>query len=117
MNSKSHHHLARRIVYAALFAVFLANANAQQTIDIPILANAKIFAKFDDKLPAVANYYTKMSEQEVLSFYLQHYGDVISQERKRGRLTVRFLHQNQQIRVVISRQNKLTQVDLLLIAQ
>ena len=38
---------------------------------------------------------------------------MISQERKRGRLTLNFSAQQQTIRVVISQQNRLRQVDVI----
>ncbi|MBL4910646.1 MAG: hypothetical protein JKX78_11635 [Alteromonadaceae bacterium] len=87
--------------------------NNTSTISIPILENAKVFADFSDKLPAVIDYFTKADEDSVINFYQMAYGEVLSQERKRGRLTLTFADDTNNIRVVISTQNKMRQVDVL----
>ncbi|MFT6690115.1 MAG: hypothetical protein ACJAXH_000625, partial [Colwellia sp.] len=45
--------------------------------------------------------------------YNKNYGEPIQHERKRGRLTLHYQKDLQQIRVVISQQNKLRQVDII----
>lgn len=100
-------------VSLALSFSALAQDEAQTPISIAKLSDARVFADFTEKLPAVLNYFTKASEQEVVAFYQNNYGEVISQERKRGRLTLNFSAQQQTIRVVISQQNRLRQVDVI----
>jgi|GEM_PF-2893554 len=80
---------------------------------IPLLENAIIFANFDDELPAITNYYTSASEQEVIDFYQQAFGDAMSQDRKRGRLTLTYQADDLVKRVVISEQNNKRQVDVI----
>lgn len=77
------------------------------------MSDAQVFAKFTDRTPAVINYFTKSSEEEVIEFYQKEYGQVLNQERKRGRLTVNFNQEQHSIRVVISQQNQLRQVDVI----
>lgn len=89
-------------------------AEQQVAISVAKTADAQIFAEFTDKYPAVLNYFSKASEQEIISFYQQQYGDVIEQERKRGRLTMHFIKDEEKVRVVISQQNKKRQVDILI---
>jgi len=80
---------------------------------IPLLDDAIVFANFDETLPAVVNYYTAFSEQEIIDFYQQSYGESISQERKRGRLTLIYQADDLAKRLVISEQNNKRQVDVI----
>lgn len=80
---------------------------------IPLLDGALVFANISDELPAVINYYTPASEQEVIDFYQQNFGDAISQERMRGRLTLTYLADDLVKRVIISEQNNKRQVDVI----
>jgi hypothetical protein len=103
---------------AILFAFTLVNANlavAEEsvTLSIPTMSDARIFAEFKDKIPAVVNYFSKSTEEEIIAFYQKEYGLPLAQERKRGRLTLTFNKEMQNIRVVISHQNNLRQVDVI----
>jgi hypothetical protein len=80
---------------------------------ILVLDDAIIFANFDDALPAVVNYYSQASEQEIINFYQQSFGDASSQERKRGRLTLTYQTSELVKRVIISKQNAKRQVDVI----
>ena len=80
---------------------------------IPLIEGATIFANYSDELPAMVNYYTQTSEQEVIAFYQQSFGDAISTERKRGRLTLIYQVDDLIKRVVISQQNNKRQVDVI----
>ncbi len=92
----------------------LAQTNDEaNTVNIPIMENAQVFADFTNKLPAVIDYFTKADEDSVINFYQTKYGEALSQERKRGRLTLTFTNDTDNIRVVISTQNKMRQVDVL----
>jgi len=91
----------------------LAFAKPAEEIIIPVMAKAQIFAQFTDKLPAVINYFSKAPEQTIIEFYQTHYGKPEKKERKRGRLTLTFINQKNSIRVVISKQNRVHQVDVL----
>ena len=45
-------------------------------IEIPVLEGARIFAQFDDKAPAVINYFTTKTEQSVhRNFTKNSYGE------------------------------------------
>ena len=83
-------------------------------IDIPVLADAQVFAEFSDALPAVINYFTKSTEAQVIDFYQQAFGEAQSQERKRGRLTLMYQEGEEAMRVVISQQNNKRQVDVII---
>jgi hypothetical protein len=101
-----------------LVAFMLINVNfaiAEETamVTIAAMSDARVFAEFTDETPAVINYFTKSTEEEVIQFYLKEYGQALSQKRKRGRLTVNFNQKQHSIRVVISQQNQLRQVDVI----
>lgn len=80
---------------------------------IPLLDDAIVFANLDDALPAVVNYYTLASEQVIIDFYQLNFGEFLSQERKRGRLTLTFQMDDLLKRVVISEQSNKHQVDVI----
>jgi len=80
---------------------------------IPVIENAKVFADFTDSMPAVVNYFTSATEEQVIDFYQQQFGEAESQERKRGRLTLTYQQEKQTMRVVISQQNNKRQVDVI----
>ena len=82
-------------------------------IFIPIMADARVFAEFVDKFPAVVNYYTMASEQDVIDFYSESFGEPIEQDRKRQRLTLVYMLDGTTSRVVISQQDDKRQVDVI----
>ncbi len=83
-------------------------------IDIPILEDAQVFAEYTDALPAVINYFSHASESQVIDFYQKAFGEPLSQERKRGRLTLKYSEGLEAMRVVVSQQNKKRQVDVII---
>lgn len=89
------------------------NKSMVDKVNIPVIEGARIFAKFDENTPAVINYFTVDSEDSVIDFYNKSYGEPKVSERKRGRLTLNYQQDDQQIRVVISQQNKMRQVDVI----
>ena len=111
------------ILSPALFLLMMSFSSSAQTtstvdkmmdkVNIPVIEDARVFAKFDDKMPAVINYFTANSEDSVIDFYNKSYGEPKDRERKRGRLTLNYRQGKQQIRVVISPQNKMRQVDVI----
>jgi len=82
-------------------------------VTIPMMTNSHAFADFTDELPAVLNYFTSATEEQIIDFYQQHYSDSLSQERKRGRLTLIYQQGQHKVRVVISQQNRKRQVDII----
>lgn len=80
---------------------------------IPLVEGAVIFSNDDDALPAIVNYYTQASTQEIIDFYQKSFGEVITQESKRGRLTLTYTAENLAQRVIVSEQNGKRQVDVI----
>lgn len=96
----------------SIFALDESKATTNN-VDIPMLTNAQVFANFTDELPAVLNYFTSSTKEEIIDFYQQHYGEFISQETKRERLTLTYQQEIHTMRVVISQQNNKRQVDVI----
>lgn len=101
---------------AVLFCVIsIAKANdGLNSVSIPMLDNAQIFADFTSDMPAVLNYYTSATEEQIIDFYQQNFGESTSQERKRGHLMLTYQQGSQSMRVIISQQNKKRQVDVII---
>ncbi len=104
-------------VLLSLSSVTFANDEADAvlipTVEIPVIENAQVFADFTDSMPAVLNYFTSATEEQLIDFYKQNFGESISQEKKRERLTLIYKKEKQTIRVVISPQNNKRQVDII----
>lgn len=95
-------------------STFSTNVYAEETpVSVEIVPQANVFADFRDEYPAVVNYFTELSEQEILSFYQAQYGEALTQERKRDRLVSTFSSEESNLRIVISTQGKVQQVDIL----
>lgn len=97
-----------------LFITTAVAATAASSLVIPVMDESHVFARFDDALPVVVNYYTAAAEASVVAFYQSHYGEPIRQTRKRGRLSITFSHGNNLLRVVISPQDGKRQVDVMM---
>lgn len=101
------------IIILAL-STFVLKTYADEPTKIELLADAKVFAQYDDEKPMVANYFTSHSEEEIIMFYKEKYGEVTSQYRIKERLTLKFLLADNNIRIIISQQGKKQQVDILI---
>lgn len=99
-------------VLLTVCSVTLAN-NEESAFAIPMVDNAQVFANYTDELPVVLNYYTSASEEQIINFYRQNFGESISQEHKRDRLTLTYAKETKIIRVIISQQNSKRQVDVM----
>jgi len=96
----------------SIYALEDSDASTNSVV-IPMMTNAQVFADFTDELPAVLNYFTSATQEQVIDFYQQHYGDYLSQETKRSRLTLIYQQGQHKVRVVISQQNRKRQVDII----
>lgn len=104
--------LCSALLGAALISTS-ANAADTEKVTIEVMNDAKIFAQFDDEIPAVINYFTKSNETSIVNFYEEKYGQAISSNRKKGRLEKSFIKDNYNIKIIISEQNNFRQVDVL----
>ncbi|SET12192.1 hypothetical protein [Thalassotalea agarivorans] len=100
------------VVFCASMVSFSTLAN-DHAISIAKLDDAQVFAEYTDELPAVLNFYTSADKDTVLEFYQTQYGEAIKQERKYDRLVVNYAVSGQAIRLVLSKQDDKTQVDII----
>lgn len=103
----------RAIIASSLFFQATLFAETKTVIEIPKVDDAQVFASFNDKYPAVLNYFSALDKDSIIAFYQAQFGDILSQELKRKRLTLIFNHEDKEVRVVISTQNKKRQVDVI----
>jgi hypothetical protein len=101
------------LVFSTSIFAFEDNDATKGSVIIPMMTNAQVFADFTDDVPAVLNYFSSATKEQIIDFYQQHYGEYLSQEEKRKRLTLTYKQKNHSIRVVISQQNKKRQVDVI----
>jgi len=108
-------HFIAAFASISLFTAIATDVQASES-NAPIAypTGAKIFASYTDELPMVINYYTQLSNQEIIRFYQEKYGEAIKSEMKRGRLALYFNLQTNTLRVIISKQGNFQQVDALL---
>lgn len=83
-------------------------------IDIPVLADGQIFSQFSDSYPAMVNYFTLNSFEEVTQFYSNQFGTPLSEQTVYGRLELTFEHMQQQIRVIVAKQENHQEVDIII---
>lgn len=82
-------------------------------VTIPLTADAKVFAKFVDEYPAVINYFSQTSEQEIIQFYTDKFGQPLETIHEKQRTRVIFMDDNKVATVIISQQGNTKQVDVL----
>ena len=84
------------------------------SIEIPMVTDAQVFSKFNDKYPAMVNYFTKDSYSEITSFYSEQFGAPTSEQTVYGRLELNFEHMQQTIRVIVAKQKNHREVDVII---
>jgi len=82
-------------------------------VEIPLTADAKVFAKFIDEYPAVVNYFSKASEQEIIEFYTSKFGQPLETIKEKDRTRVIFMDNDKVATVIVSQQGNAQQVDVL----
>jgi hypothetical protein len=90
-----------------------SQANAAEDLSTSVMDDARIFAQFDQEIPAVVSYFTKYTEIDIVRFYSDIYGKPIDSKTIRERLELTFVNTQHNIRIIISQQDKLRQVDIL----
>ncbi|WP_076419690.1 hypothetical protein [Colwellia sp. UCD-KL20] len=91
-----------------------AYAADTEKVTIEVMNDAKIFAQFDDEIPAVINYFTTSNETSIVNFYEEKFGQAITSNRRKGRLEKSFVKDKHNINIIISEQNNFRQVDVLI---
>ena len=108
--------LAFGLGFSASYNLALAEENMESetiSIEIPMLSDAQIFSKFDDKYPAMVNYFTKITFDDVTAFYSNQFGSPVSEQTRYGRLELQFEYMQQNIRVIVAKQKNHREVDVI----
>ncbi|WP_371189046.1 hypothetical protein [Thalassotalea maritima] len=92
-----------------------ANETSQQPAEIAVLSDARVFAQFNDKYPAMVNYFTKADIATIKQFYNTQYGSPFSERVQYGRLEMQFEHLETDIRVIVAEQKHHHEVDVIVI--
>lgn len=88
-------------------------ATEAKQLSIKVISDAKVFARIDDEIPAVVNYFTEKTEDSIVAFYEEQYGKEVSSDRKYSHLENSYTKDGYNIRIIISEQNNQRQVDVL----
>ncbi|MCY7294475.1 hypothetical protein [Alteromonas sp. a30] len=80
---------------------------------LPIPSDATTCHQFDDSFPASISFHTRLSLEQIESFYTASKSQLLITQSQLGRVVIQ--DENNQHRVVISKDGQGTQVDLLVI--
>ncbi|OUS23264.1 hypothetical protein A9Q98_15790 [Thalassotalea sp. 42_200_T64] len=104
------------LAFSASYNLAFAEENTETetiSIEIPMVNDAQIFSEFNDKYPAMVNYFTKNTFDEVTAFYSDQFGSPVSEQTRYGRLELKFEHMQQSIRVIVAKQKHHREVDVI----
>lgn len=94
-------------------ALFSGASLANNFFDVPLYADAREFARLDQKMPAVLSYFSQQTPSGLRDFYISQLGEPSSEQLLYGRLSLHFNVNNQQVRIIISSQQNWQQVDIM----
>jgi len=101
------------LMACALSALVSLNVKADSFYQVPLTADAREFARLENKLPAVLSYFSRQSIAELQNFYQQQLGEPDNSAVVHGRLNLYYRVNQQQVRILISEQNDWRQVDIM----
>lgn len=98
---------------ALLLLSFTPHSIANDFYQIPIPADAKEFARLDNKMPAVLSFFSKQSESALHDYYIQQLGQPDSTQVNYGREHLYFSVNGKRVRILISSRDDWRQVDIM----
>lgn len=101
------------ILVSTLLATLSLSSTAASFYQVPLTADAREFARLENKLPAVLSFFSKQSMAELQDFYRQQLGEPDNSAMVHGRLNLYYRVNQQQVRILISEQNDWRQVDIM----
>ena len=101
------------LLASALFASVSLNVSADSFYKVPLTADAREFARLENKLPAVLSYFSRQSMAELQDFYRQQLGEPDNSAMVHNRLNLYYRVDQQQVRILISEQNDWRQIDIM----
>lgn len=101
------------LLVSSLFAAVTFSVNADSFYQVPLTADAREFARLENKLPAVLSYFSRQSVTQLQDFYRQQLGEPDNSSVVDGRLNLYYRVNQQQVRILISEQNDWRQIDIM----
>ena len=101
------------LMACALFASVSLSVKADSFYQVPLTADAREFARLENKLPAVLSYFSRQTIGELQDFYRQQLGEPANIAIIHGHLNLYYRLNQQQVRILISEQNDWRQVDIM----
>ncbi|MDX1676882.1 hypothetical protein [Arsukibacterium sp.] len=101
------------LMACTLFAAVSLSVKANNFYQVPLTADAKEFARLENKLPAVLSYFSRLSVAELQDFYRQQLGEPDNSMVVHGRVNLYYQLNQQQVRILISEQNDWRQIDIM----
>lgn len=104
---------------AALFSIMLVfgclstTSHANDFYQIPLPADAREFARLDNKMPAVLSFFSQQSESALRDYYIQQLGQPNTAQVVYGREQLYFTVNGNQVRILISSRDDWRQVDIM----
>ncbi|MDN3652918.1 hypothetical protein QWY77_09120 [Thalassotalea ponticola] len=89
-----------------------SDTTATISIDIPMLADAKVFAAYTDSMPAVVNYFTQADTEQIRQYYTEKFGVPVSERTQYGRLELYFDYMQSDVRVIVDPQDYLPESNM-----
>jgi hypothetical protein len=86
---------------------------ANDFYQVPIPADAREFARLDNKMPAVLSFFSQQSDTALREFYMQQLGTPQSEQTLYGREHLYFNVNGHQVRILISSRDGWRQVDIM----
>ncbi|MBV2128101.1 hypothetical protein [Arsukibacterium indicum] len=101
------------LLASSLLAAVSLNANADSFYQVPLTADAREFARLENKLPAVLSFFSRQSVSQLQDFYREQLGEPDNSVVVHGRLNLYYRVNQQQVRILISEQNDWRQIDIM----
>jgi len=101
------------LLVSSLLTAVSFSGNADSFYQVPLTADAREFARLENKLPAVLSYFSRQSTAQLQDFYRQQLGEPDNSIVVDGRLNLYYRVNQQQVRILISEQNDWRQIDIM----
>lgn len=105
--------LVAALSLALVLLAFSANSNANDFYQIPVPADAREFARLDNKMPAVLSFFSQQSESALRDYYMQQLGQPDMTQQNYGREQLYYTVNGNRVRILISSRDDWRQVDIM----
>lgn len=96
-----------------ILLAFSAQSEANDFYQVPLPADAREFARLDNKMPAVLSFFSQQTESSLRDYYIQQLGQPEMAQQHYGREQLYFTVNGNRVRILISSQDDWRQVDIM----